>query len=127
MHITYIITINLVIVYYTVYTMVLISSSLAGLIIYLFHFNLTLKQFNMTLKINFATDCRGMPRMTARGRHRCHCLIIAIILFVGYYTVYTSYDNYYSDIIPSSDIGNAKFSPTQGSFPDISLCTIVWC
>ncbi len=27
--------------------------------------------------------------------HIHHCLIMANILFVGYYTVYTSYDNYF--------------------------------
>jgi hypothetical protein len=49
----------------------------------------------MTLRLNFATDCRSMPRMTALRRHHRHCLIITIILFVGYYTVYKSYNNYF--------------------------------
>ncbi len=80
----------------------------------------------MTLKLNCATDCRGMPRMTARGRHHRHGLIIAIILFFGYYTVYAlaSYGNYFVRYHPFFRHWRCKIQPNTRV---ISLCTIVWC
>ena len=66
-------------------------------------------------------DFRGIPRKTV---HHRHCLIITIILFVCYYTVYTFYMNYFVRYQPFFGHWSCKIQPNTRV---ISLCTIVWC
>ena len=70
--------------------------------------------------------------MTARGTHRLDCLIIAIIFLWTIIRFIRLILIILSDNCPSSDIGDARFSQTQGSFRSVQLFgagthQVPWC
>ncbi len=74
-------------------------------------------------------DFRGIPRKTV---HHRHCLIITIIVFFAIIRSIQFIWIILSGISPFSDIGAARFSPTQGSFRSVQLFGarthwIPWC